>query len=106
MEKLHRALQGRKPRFLEMHMVGSDAAWMIYVIFDGAGHMTLGEAWHDFAEARGVWPGYLPVFEFLGDDALVGKMFDSHLFRKKVDVDSDGSDGSSLSGFISGEDSD
>ena len=104
-EKLPRVLQGRRSRFLEMHMVGSDAAWMVKVIFDGAGHMTLGEAWRDFTEARGVRPGYLLVFEFLGDGVLVGKMFDTHLCRKKVDADSDGSDDSSSS-FGSGEDSD
>ena len=87
-------------------MEGSDAAWVIPVIFDGAGHMTLGEAWRDFAEAHGVQPGYLRVFEFLGDGALMGKMFDTHLYRKKMDIDFDGSNGSSLSGFSSGEDSD
>ena len=105
-EKLSHMLQGRRPRFLEMHMEGSDAAWTIPVIFDGAGHKTLGEAWRDFAQARGVRPGYLLVFEFPGDGALVGKMFNTHLCRKKVDADSDGSNGSFLSGFSSGEDSD
>ena len=89
-----------------MHMAGSVAAWIVEVIFDSTGHMTFGEAWRDFAKAREVRPGYLLVFEFLGDGALVGKMFDSHLYRKKVDVDSGSSNGSSLSGFISGEDSD
>ena len=84
---------------MEMHMVGSNAAWMVEVIFDDAGHMT------DFPEARGVRPGYLLVFEFLGDSALVGKMFDTHLCRKKVDADSDGFDDSS-SDFGSSEDSD
>ena len=87
-------------------MAGSDVAWMVEVIFDGAGHMTLGEAWRVFAEARGVLPGYLLVFEFLGDGAFVRKMFDTHLCRKKVDVDSNGSDDSFLSGFSSGGDSD
>ena len=87
-------------------MEGSDATWVIPVIFDGAGHMTLGEAWRNFAETRGVRPGYLLVFEFLGDGALMGKMFDTHICRKKVDIDSDDSDGSSLSGFNNGEDSD
>ena len=81
-EKLSRALSGRRPRFLEMHMVGSDAAWMVEAIFDSAGHMTLREAWRDFIEACGVQPGYLLVFEFLGDGALVGKMFNTHLCRK------------------------
>ena len=61
------------------------------------------EAWRDFVETRGVWPGYLLVFEFLGDGASMGKMFDTHLYWKQVDINSDGS---SLSGFSSGEDSD
>ena len=87
-------------------MVGSDTACMVEVIFDGAGHMTLGEAWRDFVEARGVRPGYLLVFEFLRDGALVGKMFDTHLCRKEVDADFDGSDDSFSSGFGSGGDSD
>ena len=68
--------------------------------------MILGEAWHDFAEAHGVRPGYILVFEFLGDGALMGNMFDTHLCQKKVDIDSDSSNGSFLSGFSSGEDSD
>ena len=60
-------------------MVDSDAAWVVPVIFDGASHKTVGEAWSDFAKARGVQLGYLLVFKFLGDGALVGKMFDPHL---------------------------
>ena len=87
-------------------MQGNDAAWVIPVIFNGAGHMTLGEAWRNFAETRGVRPGYLLVFEFLGYGALMGKMFDTHFYRKKVDIDSDDFDSSSLSGFSNGEDSD
>ena len=103
LDRLSRVLQGRRPHFLDMHMEGSDGAWVIPVIFNGAGHMTLGKVWHDFAEARKVRSGYLMVFDFLGDGALMGKMFDTHLYRKKVDIDSDGS---SLSGFSSGKDSD
>ena len=49
--------------------------------------------------------GYLLVFEFLGDGALVGKMFDSYLCRKEVDADSDSSDDSFSSGFGSSGDS-
>ena len=64
--------------------------------------MTFGEAWRDFTKARRLRPGYLRVFEFLGDGPLVGKMFYTHLCRKEVDADSDGSP---LSGFSSGEDS-
>ena len=56
-----------------LHMVDSDAAWVVPVIFDGAGHKTVGEAWSDFAKARGVQMGYLLVFKFLGDGALVGR---------------------------------
>ena len=59
--------------------MGGDAACMIPVIFDGADHMTLGEAYRDVTEARGVRPGYLLVFEFLVDGALMGKMFVTHL---------------------------
>ena len=51
-------------------------------------------------------PGYLLIFEFLGDGVLVGKMFDYNLCRKEVDTNSSDSDGSLLSGFSDSEDSD
>ena len=81
-------------------MEGRAASWMVSVFFDGADHMTLGEAWRDFAEARVVRPGYLLVFEYLGDGVLVGKMFDSNLCRKEVDTNSSHSDGSLASGLV------
>ena len=105
-EKFSRAFRGCRPLHLEMLMEGSAASWMVSVLFDGAAHMALGEAWHDFAEAREVRPGYLLVFEFLGNGVLVRKIFDSNLCRKEVGTDSNDSDGSLLFGFSDGEDSD